>query len=91
MVLLSAVRSAAVSMPTSQPSSCVVTCPLNTDKSCSKEFVRLVCFLFVQCLITSLRDSVGAGGLSDIDRVCNLHSMFQSLNGLSFHSLNSLM
>ena len=43
-VWLSAVRSAAVSMSTSQSSSCVVSCSLNTDISCSKEFVRLVCF-----------------------------------------------
>ena len=43
-VLLSAVRSAAVSISTSQSSSLVASCPLKTNISCSKEFVRLVCF-----------------------------------------------
>ena len=43
-VLLSVVRSAAVSMCTSQSSSSVALCPLKTDISCSKEFVRLICF-----------------------------------------------
>ena len=44
LVLLSAVRSAAVSMSTSQSSRSVVSYPFNTGISCSKEVVRLVCF-----------------------------------------------
>ena len=43
-VLLSDVRSAAVSIPTNQSSSNVVSCPVKINISCSKEFVKSVCF-----------------------------------------------
>ena len=44
LVLLSAVRSATVIISTSQCSSCVASCPLNTEISCSKEFSGLFVF-----------------------------------------------
>ena len=79
--LLSAVRSAAMSISTSQSSKCVVSCSLNTGIYCSKEVVRLVCFLaehrvFMQCHIISPKGSVGAGGWSAIESFCSLHSMW---------------
>ena len=43
-VLLSADRSAAISMSTSQSSNCVELFPLKIDISCIKVFAKLVCF-----------------------------------------------
>ena len=53
-VPLSVVRSAAVSMSTNQSYSSVASCPVKMDISCSKEFVKFVCFctkhrVFMSC------------------------------------------
>ena len=82
--LLSLVRSAAVSMSISHSSSLVELCSLKTAMSYSNGLVRFDCFcvvhkMFVYCLITSLKGSVGVGGGVDEvlsrDFEVHIHSM----------------
>ena len=67
LVLLSLVRSAAVSMSVSQSSNLVESCSFKTYISCIKEFDRLDCFcvehnVSVYWCNTSPKGSSGAGG-----------------------------
>ena len=81
---LSLVRSAAVSISINHSSNFVELCSLKMAMSCSREFVRFVCFCVVQNMsmywcTTSPNGSVGPGVeiscvLSIRERFCSSHS-----------------
>ena len=87
---LSLVRSAAVSISINQSSSFVELYSLKTVMSCSKEFVRCVCFcvvhkVLVYWCITSWKGSVGVDvgegcGWSARERFCSSHSVQSQLS-----------
>ena len=97
LLLLSAVRSATISVSPSQSSRCVVSCPLNTGISGSKEYVRLVCFLSrtQHVHVMSYHLSKGFSGCWWMKHYTEFLQftfyVVQGLCGLSFSSLNSLM
>ena len=89
---LSLVRSAAVSKSVNHSSNFVESCSLKMAMSCSREFVRFVCFCVVHSVsvywcTTSPNGSVGAGvevscALSMRERFCSSHSMFYAVQSL---------
>ena len=90
---LSLVRSAAVSKSVNHSSNFVETCSLKMAMSCSREFVKFICFCVVHSVsvywhATSLNGSVGAWVevsciLSVREIFCSSHSMQSMQSNLS--------
>ena len=87
---LSMVRSAAVSISVNHSYTFVESCSLKMTMSCSRKFVRFVCFCVLHSVsvywhTTSLNCSVGAG----IEGVCVLNTRERFCSSLSRLSMQS--